>query len=97
MSLPPTWSLASARAADLTRAQLRGPGYVRLGHDLVVRLEDAVDARERLQLLRRVLPPDAAYSHLTAAALLSAHVDLPARAHVALTPRRVLPQRLLRN
>ena len=64
-----------------------------MSHDLVVRLDDAIDARERLQLLARVLPPDAAYSHLTAAALLGAHVDLQARAQVALSPRPVLPQR----
>jgi hypothetical protein len=93
MPLPPTYSLASARAAGLTRARLRGPAFLRLSHDLVVRLDDAVDARERLQLLATVLPPDAAYSHLTAAALLGAHVDAPSRAHVALTPRPVLPQR----
>ncbi|SDD21014.1 Protein of unknown function [Geodermatophilus telluris] len=93
MSLPPTHTAASARAAGITRARLRGPGYVRLAHDLVVRLDDAVDDRERLALLAGLLPADAAYSHGTAAALLGAHVDLPARAHVALTPRRVLPQR----
>lgn len=93
MSLPPTYSLASARAVGLTRGQLRGPGFVRLAHDLVVRLDDAIDLRERLQLLAGVLPGDAAFSHLTAAALLGAHVDAPARAHVALSPRRVLPQR----
>src|ERR687886_246578 len=92
-ALPPTYSSASARAAGLTRAQLRGSRFLRLSHDLVVRLDDAIDARERLQLLARVLPPDAACSHLTAAAVLGAHVDAPARAHVALTPRPVLPQR----
>jgi hypothetical protein len=93
MSLPPTHSLATARAAGLTRGQLRGSRYLRLSHDLVVRLDGAIDTRERLQLLARVLPPDAAYSHLTAAALLGAHVDPPVRAHVVLTPRPVLPQR----
>jgi hypothetical protein len=93
MSLPPAYSAASARAAGLTRGRLRGPAFLRLTHDLVVRLDDAIDVRERLQLLARVLPPDAAYSHLTAAHLLGAHVDAPSRQHVALTPRRVLPQR----
>ncbi|MGY1738253.1 endonuclease domain-containing protein [Geodermatophilus sp. SYSU D00684] len=93
MSLPPAYTAASARAAGLTRARLRGPGFVRLAHDLVVRLDDAIDGRERLALLAGLLPDDAAFSHRTAAALLGAHVDLPARAHVALTPRRVLPQR----
>jgi hypothetical protein len=91
--LPPTYSAASARAAGFTRGQLRGPAFLRLTHDLVVRLDDAIDVRERLQLLASVLPPDAAYSHLTAAHLLGAHVDAPKKPHVALTPRRVLPQR----
>jgi hypothetical protein len=93
MPLPPTHTAASARAAGLTRARLRGPGYVRPAHDLVVRLDDAIDARERLALLSGLLPADAAYGHGTAAALLGAHVDLPSRAHVVLTPRPVLPQR----
>lgn len=93
MSLPPAYSAASARAAGITRAQLRGPAFVRLGHDLVVRLDDAIDPRERLRLLATALPADAAFSHLTAAWLLGAPVGLPTKAHVALTPRRVLPQR----
>ncbi|MGY1746043.1 DUF559 domain-containing protein [Blastococcus sp. SYSU D00695] len=93
MPLPPVHSAASARAAGLTRAQLRGPSWVRLAHDRAVRLDDAIDLRERLRLLATVLPADAAYSHRTAAALLGAWVDAPARPHVALTPRRVLPQR----
>lgn len=93
MSLPPTYSAATARAAGLSRKQLRGPGFLRLAHDLVVRLEDAIDQRERLGLLATVLPPDAAFSHLTAAALFGAPVEAPSRAHVSLTPRKVLPQR----
>lgn len=92
MSLPPTYTAASARAAGLTRGRLRGSAYVRLAHDLTVRLDDAIDERERLQLLTRVLPVDAASSHSTAAALLGAPFDFPPRPHVALTPRRVLPQ-----
>jgi hypothetical protein len=80
VSLPPTYTAASARAAGLTRARLRGPGFVRLAHDLVVRLDDAIDARERLALLAGLLPVDAAFSHGTAAALLGAHVDLPVHA-----------------
>lgn len=93
MSLPPTHSAASARAAGLTRAQLRGSRFLRLAHDLYVRLDDAIDEAERLALLASVLPPDAAFSHGTAAALLGAHVDPPPRPHVVLTPRPVLPQR----
>jgi hypothetical protein len=93
VELPQTYSAASARAAGLTRGRLRGPSFLRLTHDLVVRLDDAIDLRERLRLLATVLPTDAAFSHLTAAHLLGAHVDAPSKPHVALTPRRVLPQR----
>ena len=93
MDLPPTFSLASARAAGLSRGRLRGPGFVRLAHDLVVRLDDAIDQTATLRLLAQVLPQDAAFSHGTAAALLGAPVDPPRLHHVALTPRRVLPQR----
>ena len=93
MDLPTTYSLASARAAGLSRSRLRGSGYVRLAHDLVARLDDAIDLRETLHLMARVLPSDAAFSHGTAAAILGAPVDAPRLHHVALTPRRVLPQR----
>jgi hypothetical protein len=93
VSLPPAFTAASARAAGLTRAQLRSSRSVRPAHDFVVRLDDAIDQRERLALLAGLLPADAAYSHCTAAALLGTHVDMPVRAHVAMTPRRVLPQR----
>lgn len=93
MSLPPLWTAAEARAAGLSRRQVRGPAFVRLAHDLTARLDDAVDDIERLRLLARCLPDDAAFSHGTAAALLGAPLDLPGRAHIALTPRRVLPQR----
>ncbi|WP_236832704.1 hypothetical protein [Blastococcus sp. KM273128] len=93
MPLPPTWTPAEARAVGLTRGHLRGPSFVRLAHGLTARLDDAVDESERLRLVARVLPADAAYSHATAAALLGAPVDAPRRAHIVLTPRRVLPQR----
>jgi Protein of unknown function (DUF559) len=93
VSLPPTYTAASARAAGLTRAGLRSSRFVRLAHDFVVCPDDAIDQRERLALLAGLLPGDAVYSHSTAAALLGTHVDMPVRAHVAMTPRRVLPQR----
>ena len=93
MDLPPTFTLGSARRAGLSRARLRGPGFVRLTHDLFAQLDDAIDLAETLRLIARVLPADAAYSHATAAALLGAPVDAPRLHHVALTPRRVLPQR----
>lgn len=93
MPLPPAYSAATARAAGISRGRLRASRYQRLTHDLVVELDDAIDERERLRLLATVLPEDAAFSHATAAAMLGAYVDSPQRAHVALTPRRVLPQR----
>ncbi|MGZ4549812.1 MAG: hypothetical protein ACXVF0_09935 [Blastococcus sp.] len=93
MSLPTPFSSASARAAGLTRGRLRGPRFLRVAHGLFVELDDAIDVRERLRLLATVLPPDAAFSHATAAAMFGAPVDIPTRPHVALTPRPVLPQR----
>ena len=92
MSLPPVISSATARAAGLGRSRLRSPEFVRLAHDLRVRLDDAIDEPTRLRLLATALPPDAAFSHATAAWLLGAPIDAPARPHIALTPRRVLPQ-----
>jgi hypothetical protein len=93
MSSTPSWTPTEARAAGLSRGRLRGSSYVRLAHGLTARLDDAIDDVERLHLLHRLLPADAAFSHATAAAVLGASVDLPERAHIALTPRRVLPQR----
>lgn len=92
MADPTLLTTAAARALGITRGQLRGPRYVRLAHGLVVHLDDAIDEVERLRLLATALPAGTAYSHATAAALLGAPVDLPRRPHVALTPRRVLPQ-----
>jgi hypothetical protein len=92
MADPCALSSAQARALGITRAQLRSDRYLKLAHDLFVRLDDAIDQPERLRLLATALPPGTAYSHRTAAAILGAHVDLPARPHVVLTPRRVLPQ-----
>lgn len=92
VALPRTFSLASARDAGFSRGRLRGAGSVRLAHDLVAQLDDAIDEYERLQLLATVLPQDTAFSHATAGWLLQAPVDPPNRPHIALTPRRVLPQ-----
>ncbi|MCU1613826.1 MAG: uncharacterized protein JWO98_1366 [Frankiales bacterium] len=92
-SLPEVYTAARGRAAGLARARVRGSGFVRLAHDLAVRMDDAIDARERLRLLAAVLPADASFSHLTAAAMFGAAVDTPPWPHVVLSPRRVLPQR----
>jgi hypothetical protein len=90
--MPELFTTATARSAGLTRSVLRGSSFVRLAHGLYVRLDDAIDETERLAALATLLPDDSAFSHHTAAALLGAQIDLPARAHVALAPRRVLPQ-----
>ena len=82
MSLPPSFSATAARAAGLTRGQLRGPRFIRLTHDLTVRLDDAIDERERLLLLAGVLPADAAFSHGTAAAMFGA----PSRSEIFRPP-----------
>jgi hypothetical protein len=71
---------------------LRGPSFVRLAHGVVLRLDDALDEAEWLRHLATVLPPDSSFSHQTAAVLLDAPVPAPPHPHVALTPRRVLPQ-----
>ncbi|MPQ99170.1 hypothetical protein GB931_14820 [Modestobacter sp. I12A-02628] len=92
MESPRPWSAAAARAAGTSRSRRRGIEHVRLAHDVRVPLTDAVDRVELLGLLASALPADAAFSHDTAAALLGAPVDLPARPQIALTPRRVLPQ-----
>lgn len=93
MDLPLVVRTAAARSAGLGRSDRSSLPWLHLAHDRWVRLEDAVDQVEHLVLLAQGLPPDTAYSHLTAAALLGAHLNLPARPHVVLTPRRVLPQR----
>ncbi|MCO7219560.1 hypothetical protein [Klenkia sp. PcliD-1-E] len=93
MQPPHVVTAAQATALGAGRGRRQGADWLHLAHDRWVQLPDAVDARERLALLAQGLPPDAAYSHLAAAHLLGAHVDLPARPTIALTPRRVLPQR----
>jgi len=90
--MPEVITTATARASGLTRSALRGPSFVRLAHGVLVRLDDAIDERDRLALLGSVLPADAAFSHYTAAALLAAPLLASPHPHVSLTPRRVLPQ-----
>ena len=92
MPTPGPFTTGTARSRGLTRAQLRGPQFLPLVHGVRVQLDDAVDQAGRLRLLAAILPADAAFSHRTAAALLGAPTDHPTRPHVALTPRRVLPQ-----
>ena len=90
--MPDVFTTVTARSAGLTRSATRAGAFLPLLHGVVVRLDDAIDERERLALLATVLPADAAFSHHTAAALLGAPMDHPPRPHIALTPRAVLPQ-----
>ncbi|SDO72092.1 hypothetical protein SAMN05660199_02431 [Klenkia soli] len=93
MDVPRVLTAAQATAGGAGRGRRQGADWLHLAHDRWVQLADALDGRERLALLAQGLPDDAAFSHLTAAHVLGAHVAMPARPTVALTPRRVLPQR----
>ena len=93
METPRVLTAADARALGISRGQLRSLPWLHLAHDRWVDLDDGVDRLGHLALLAQGLPDDAAFSHLTAASLLGAHVDPPARPSIVLTPRRVLPQR----
>ena len=94
METPRVLTSADARALGLSRGQLRSLPWLHLAHDRWVDLDDGVDRLGHLALLAQGLPDDAAFSHLTAASLLGAHVDPPARPSIVLTPRRVLPSGL---
>lgn len=93
MPPPRPGSAAAHRLAGITPGRRRGIGFTPLAHDLRLPLTDALDERERLAALATLLPDDAAWSGATAAWLWGAPLDLPRRAHVALTPRPVLPRR----
>src|SRR4051794_16444170 len=89
--LPASYTWTAARAAGVTRRQIDQDG-VRLGRGLY--LSRAVDPSlaTRCAAWAGVLPADAAFSGVTAAVLLGAPLSAPPRLHVALLPRRVLPQ-----
>ncbi len=93
MDTPRVLTAAGATAAGVGRGRRQSADWLHLAHDRWTQLADAVDGPERLGLLAQGLPPDAAFSHLTAAHLLGAWVELPSRPTIVLTPRRVLPQR----
>lgn len=84
-----TWSEARSRGA--TRRQIHADG-VAVGRGVFVSRSVDLDLESRCRAWARALPADAAFSHGTAASLFEAPVWAPPLPHVALTPRRVLPQ-----
>jgi hypothetical protein len=90
--LAPRYTWRSARALGVTRSQIAFDG-VPLARGLYISRSGPTDLAERCRAWALVLPPDAAFSHRTAAALLGAPITPPTAPHVSLTPRRVLPQR----
>jgi uncharacterized protein DUF559 len=89
--LPASYTWTAARAAGVTRRQV-GQDGVRLGRGLYLSSAVEPDLTARCAAWAQVLPPDSAFSGVTAAVLLGAPLSEPPRLHVALTPRRVLPQ-----
>jgi very-short-patch-repair endonuclease len=83
-----TWS--GARAQGVTRSQIRSDG-IPLARGLYLSSSAEPDLRSRCRAWATVLPADAAFALGTAAALFGAAGE-SADVHVALRPRRVLPQ-----
>jgi hypothetical protein len=89
--LGPVYTWRAARDRGITRGQIATDGVsVARGLYLSRAVEPTPMAMCRAWAL--ALPDDAAFSHATAAALYGAPVTAPRHPHVALTPRRVLPQ-----
>lgn len=89
--LPASYTWTAARSAGVTRRQVERDG-VRLGRGLYLSRGVEPDLTARCTAWAQVLPPDCTFSGVTAAVLLGAPLSEPTRLHVALTPRRVLPQ-----
>src|SRR5688500_1610161 len=89
--LPASCTWAAARSAGVTRRQVDQDG-VRLGRGLYLSRAVEPDLIARCTAWAQVLPPDCAFSGVTAAVILGAPLCEPTRLHVAVTPRRVLPQ-----
>ena len=90
--LPLQYTGRSARRLGATRRQVELDGTA-IGRGVYLSQAADPDLEQRCRAWALVLPDDAAFSHCTAAALLGAPVHPPEVHHVALTPRRVLPQR----
>jgi hypothetical protein len=85
----------AAFLAGVTRDQLRGPRFERLGYNLYARNAAVTSVRDRCLALRQVLPDSAVFCLATAARLQA--LPLPTgydeRIHVAVPAGSVVPQR----
>lgn len=89
--LDPQYTARGARRAGVTRRQIARDG-VPMARGVYVSRSAELDLLTRCRAWVLVLPEDTAFSHATAAELLDAPVVPSPLPHVALTPRRVLPQ-----
>ena len=89
--LDPCYTWRSARDQGVTRSQIALDG-VSLARGLYISRSATPDLAMRCRAWSTVLPPDAAFSHRTAAELLGAPIGSSTVPHVSLAPRRVLPQ-----
>jgi hypothetical protein len=89
--LGPPYTWRTARALGVTRGQIAQDGEP-IARGLYVSRSVTPDLRTRCEAWALALPADAAFSHETAAELYGAPIGSAPRPHVALTPRRVLPQ-----
>ena len=90
--LDPYYTWRSARDQGVTRGQLALDG-IPLARGVYLSRSTTPDLTARCRAWALVLPPDAAFSHRTAGELFGAPIAAPTAPHVALTPRRTLPQR----
>jgi len=93
VELPPVNTRAEARAAGLTRAQLRDDG-VRVTRGAYVSRAVPLALENACTAVRAVLPPEAAFSHRTAAALLGAPVPAAWPLSVSVPPGSPRPERV---
>lgn len=92
VELSPTYSRAQALAAGMTRAQLRDDGR-RISRDAYASRAVVLDIRTACLAMLPVLPPDAVFSHLTAAALMSTPVEHRWPMSITVPPGAYRPRR----
>lgn len=90
------FSLSEASDHGVTRGQLRTSAWDHISHDLYGPAGATASLRDLCRALRHVLPPDAAFSHLTMARLLNLWIPrvpawLPVQA--TLPPAAIRPER----
>jgi hypothetical protein len=90
--LRPSYTVHAARAAGLTRAQLRDDG-VRISRGAYVSRSVPLTLAAAAHALVPLLPPDAVVSHSTAAALFGAPVPHEWPLHVTVPPGTHRPRR----